>query len=247
MGETLSILENPYEVSAMRSCIQIGVLSGFVLFFLLGIPSQGQGVQQVVQGMQARWANIYDASAVIEIQTWKKNEGEKVNVFYGQIFYRAPLLVRLEYSPAPESATGTPKIYPLGENKYIYIHDGRKLWRYSPSQKSWADQYGNDPVISMVNQIADINNFNVERFLSIYQVADVKSDNSLGIPTYLLRAEPKVRGGKHPRQLMWIHQRTYLPVEAIMARAENEVSVFFHKINQNINLPQSLFSIKVGK
>jgi len=231
----------------MRSHAMWVFLCSCVLFSSLGSPSQGQGVQQVVQGMQARWANIYDASAVIEIQTWKKNEGEKVNVFYGQIFYRAPLLVRLEYSPAPESATGTPKIYPLGENKYFYIHDGRKLWRYSASQNSWVDQYGSDPVIAMVNQIADINNFNVDRFLSIYQLADVKSDNSLGIPTYLLRAEPKVRGGQHPRQLMWIHQRTYLPVEAIMARADNEVSVFFHKIKQNINLPQSIFSIKGGK
>ena len=109
------------------------------------------------------------------------------------------------------------------------------------------DQYGGDPVIAMVNQIADINNFNVDRFLSIYQVADVRQDTSLGIPTFLLRAEPKVRGGQHPRQLMWIHQRTYLPVEAIMARAENEVSVFFHKIKQNINLPQEIFSTKWAK
>lgn len=206
--------------------------------------SEAQSIQQVVQGMQARWANIRDASAVIEIQTWKKNEGEKVSVFYGQIFYRAPLHVRLEYSPAPESSTGTPKLYPLGQNKFVYIHDGRKLWRYSPSQKTWIDQYGNDPVITMVNQIADINNFNVERFLSIYQLADVRSDNSLGIPTYLLRAEPKARGGQHPRQLMWIHQRTYLPVEVIMARAENEVSAFFHKIKQNVSLPTEIFSTK---
>lgn len=168
LGETLSISKISYEVCAMRSHVQVCFLCCFAVFCLLGVPSQGQGVQQVVQGMQARWANIYDASAVIEIQTWKKNEGEKVNVFYGQIFYRAPLLVRLEYSPAPESASGTAKIYPLGENKYIYIHDGRKLWRYSPSQKSWVDQYGSDPVIAMVNQIADINNFNVDRFLSIY-------------------------------------------------------------------------------
>ncbi len=231
----------------MRSHVLMVVVCCFAVLGVVVSPSQGQGVQQIVQGMQARWDNIRDASAVIEIQTWKKSEGDKVNVFYGQIFYRAPLLVRLEYSPAPESATGTPKIYPLGQNKYIYIHDGRKLWRYSPSQKTWVDQYGSDPVISMVNQIADINNFNVERFLSIYQLADVKSDTSLGIPTYLLRAEPKVTGGRHPRQLMYIHQQTYLPVEAIMARADNEVSVFFHKIKQNMNLPQEIFSIQKGK
>ncbi|MCG3200041.1 MAG: hypothetical protein HUU16_15155 [Candidatus Omnitrophica bacterium] len=222
-------------------------LALFATFFLSNIPAQGQGIQQVIQGMQARWARIQDASAVIEIQTWDKSKGDKVDVFYGQIYYRAPELIRLEYSPAPESVTGTPKLYPLGENKFIYIHDGRKLLRYSHSQKGWFDQVGNDPVISMVNQITDINNFNVERFLSIYQVADVRSDNSLGIPCYILRAEPKVRGGQHPRQLLWINQRTYLPLEAILARSTNEVSCFFHKVDQNPRLPSSVFSTQWRK
>lgn len=210
-------------------------------------PAQGQGIQQVIQGMQARWAHIQDASAVIEIQTWDKTQGDKVNVFFGQIYYHAPELIRLEYSPAPESSTTTPKLLPLGENKFIYIHDGRKLLRYSHSQKGWFDQVGNDPVISMVNQITDINNFNVERFLSIYQVADVRSDNSLGIPCYIMRAEPKARGGRHPRQLLWINQRTYLPVEAILARSTNEVSCFFHKVDQNPRLPASVFSTQWRK
>jgi outer membrane lipoprotein-sorting protein len=212
-------------------------------FFASGFVSvQAQGVQQVIQGMQARWNAIRDASAVIEIQTWNKKEGDKVNVFYGQLYYRVPMLIRLEYSPAPSSATGTQNLYPLGENKYMYLHDGHHLSRYSETQKAWLDQYGSDPVIAMVNQITDINNFDVQRFLSIYQVADVRTDNSLGIPAYILRAEPKSRGGQHPRQLLWINQRTYLPVETILARETNEVSVFFHKIKQNTGLPAEIFS-----
>jgi len=204
--------------------------------------SQAQNIQQVISGMQARWAHIKDASAVIEIQTWDKSEGDKVHVFFGQIFYHSPRLVRLEYSPAPESAT-EPKFYPQGENLYIYLHDGKKLWRYSRKKQSWFDQFGEDPVISMINQIADINNFNVDRFLQIYQVADVRRDKLYGkFPTYLLRAEPKRKGGKHPRQLLWINTRTYLPVEAVMARKQNEVSCFFHKIKQNPGLPRELFS-----
>jgi outer membrane lipoprotein-sorting protein len=203
-----------------------------------------QGIQQVIQGMQRRWASIRDASAVIEIQTWEKSNEENVQVFFGQIFYNSPRMVRLEYSPAPESATG-PKLYPQGLNKYIYIHDGRKLWRYSLSQKAWFDQFGDDPVISMVNQIADINNFNVDRFLQIYQVADVTTDKLYGkFSTYLLRAEPKARGGAHPRQLLWIDTRSYLPVEAVMARDQNEVSVFFHKIQQNPGLSPDLFRLE---
>ncbi|MCA9410423.1 MAG: hypothetical protein KC944_04385 [Candidatus Omnitrophica bacterium] len=206
--------------------------------------SEAQQIQQVIRGMQNRWNNIRDASAVIEIQTWNKDEGEKVNVFYGQIFYLAPLKVRLEYSPAPESAT-EPYLYPMGKNKYIYIHDGKQLFRYSASQDKWFAQLGDDPVINMVNQIADINNFNVDRFMSIYQVADVRSERLFGkIPTYLLRAEPKSRSGQHPRQLLWIHQRTYLPVEAVMAREQNEVSCFFHDVDQNPGLSEEIFSME---
>jgi outer membrane lipoprotein-sorting protein len=231
--------------------IATAFLIGAAISQIFPSDCQAQSVPQVIQGMQARWARINDASAVIEIQTWKKSEGDKVSVFYGQIYYHAPKLIRLEYSPAPDSASGThsehPTLYPFGENKYIYIHDGRTLLRYSPSQKQWLDQYGSDPVISMVNQIADINNFNVDRFLSIYEVADVRSDNSLGIPTYILRAEPKNPRGPNPRQLMWIHAQTYLPVEAIMAKADNEVSAFFHKIKQNVNLPMDIFSTKWKK
>lgn len=217
-----------------------------VLALALAGDTQAQNVQQVIQGMQNRWSGIRDASAVIEIQTWDKSKGDEVSAFYGQIFYRAPRLIRLEYSPAPKSAT-EPNLYPMGKNKYIYIHDGRELWRYSLSQAAWFNQYGDDPVINMVNQIADINNFNVDRFLQIYQVADVKRERLYGeVPTYLLRAEPKVRGGKHPRQLLWIGTGNYLPVEAIMARDESEVSCFFHKIKQNPGLPDEVFAFNKG-
>lgn len=222
------------------------ILAATVGAFLFAQPSTvfAQNIQQVIRGMQNRWNNIRDASAVIEIQTWDKTEEEKVNVFYGQIYYRAPKLVRLEYSPAPKSAT-EPSLYPFGKNKYVYIHDGKQLWRYSHSKRGWFNQYGDDPVISMVNQIADINNFNVDRFLQIYQIADVKRARLYErFPTYLLRAEPKRKGGKHPRQLLWIHQRTYLPVEAVMARRQNEVSCFFHKIKQNPELSTAMFSIE---
>jgi outer membrane lipoprotein-sorting protein len=212
--------------------------------FLQPLAASAQNIQQVVKGMQNRWNNIRDASAVIEIQTWDKTEEEKVNVFYGQIYYLAPKLVRLEYSPAPESATG-PSLYPFGKNKYIYIHDGKDLWRYSHSKEGWFNQFGDDPVISMVNQIADINNFNVDRFLQIYQIADVtRAQLYEKFPTYLVRAEPKRKGGAHPRQLLWIHQTTYLPVEAVMARQQNEVSCFFHNIKQNPGLPATIFSVE---
>jgi outer membrane lipoprotein-sorting protein len=217
-----------------------------ILVQLLGAEAQAQNMQQVIQGMQRRWAGIRDASAIIEIQTWDKSEGDEVSAFYGQIFYQAPRLIRLEYSPTPTSAT-EPVLYPMGKNKYIYIHDGRELWRYSLSKEAWYNQYGDDPVIDMVNQIADINNFNVDRFLQIYQVADIKSERLYGkIPTYLLRAEPKSRSGKHPRQLLWIGTRDYLPAEAIMARDENEVSCFFHKIKQNPGLPDGIFAFNKG-
>lgn len=218
------------------------------LFLLTILPSiesaQAQNIQQVIQGMQARWNRIRDASAVLEIQTWDKTQGEAVNVFYGQIFYRAPRMLRLEYSPAIDFATGTSPLLPLGGHRYVYIHDGRKLMRYNHAEGAWVDQYGNDPVISMVNQITDINNFNVENFMANYQVGDVRSDSSLGIPTLIVRAEPKRPGGAHPRQLMWLNARNYLPVEVIMAKNDNEVSAFFHKIVQNPNLPVDMFSTR---
>jgi len=206
--------------------------------------AEAQNLQQVIRGMQNRWTGIKDASAVIEIQTWDKSDREKVNFFFGQIYYRTPKLVRLEYSPAPQSAT-EPNLHPLGKNKYVYIHDGDRLWRYSLSKKAWFDQFGDDPVISMVNQIADINNFNVDRFLQIYQVANLKSDQLYDkYPTYLLRAEPKKKGGTHPRQLLWIDRGTYLPREAVLARDQNEVSCFFHRIVQNPGLPPEIFSLE---
>lgn len=220
------------------------VSTSFAVLFVFSTGSEAQQIQQVIRGMQNRWNNIRDASAVVEIQTWNKDEGEKVNVYYGQIFYLAPLKVRLEYSPAPQSAT-EPFLYPMGKNKYVYIHDGKQLFRYSPSQDQWFNQLGEDPVINMINEIADINNFNVERFMAIYQVADVKSERLFDkIPTYLLRAEPKNRSGKHPRQLLWIHQKNYLPVEAVMAREQNEVSCFFHDVDQNPGLPEDIFSLE---
>lgn len=226
----------------MRTRFLLGVFIVPALLGLLPLASEAQQIQQVIRGMQNRWNNIKDASAVVEIQTWNKEDEEKVNVFFGQIFYLAPLKVRLEYSPAPASAT-EPYLYPMGQNKYIYIHDGSQLWRYSPSEDKWFTRLGEDPVISMINQIADINNFNVDRFMSIYQVADVRAERLLGqIPTYLMRAEPKRSGGAHPRQLLWIHQKTYLPVEAVMARDSNEVSCFFHKTQQNPGLPADIFS-----
>ena len=217
-----------------------------ILALSLGWEVQAQNMQQVIGGMQNRWAGIRDASAIIEIQTWDKAKGEEVTAFYGQIFYQAPRLIRLEYSPTPTSASES-TLYPMGKNKYIYIHDGRELWRYSLSKDAWYNQFGDDPVISMVNQIADINNFNVDRFLQIYQVADIKSERLYGkIPTYLVRAEPKNKSGKHPRQLLWIGNRDYLPVEAIMARDESEVSCFFHKIKQNPGLPDEIFAFNKG-
>ena len=225
---------------------RIGTVLILTLVFLVPFTPrcEAQQIQQVIRGMQNRWSHIRDASAVVEIQTWNKTEGDKVHVFYGQLFYLAPLKVRLEYSPAPESAT-EPYLYPMGKNKYIYIHDGKLLHRYSHTKKKWFTQLGKDPVINMINEIADINNFNVDRFMAIYRVADVRSERLFGkIPTYLLRAEPKRKGGKHPRQLLWIHQKTYLPVEAVMARKDNEVSCFFHKVKQNPGLPEDLFSFE---
>jgi len=231
-------------VGGMEKLMNKNLLKIIVLLMVIGgsLPAtQAQNIQGVIEGMKSRWAGIRDASAIIEIQTWNKSEADKINVFYGQMYYRAPEKIRLEYSPAPKSAT-EPLLYPFGKHKYIYLHTGRKLLRYSPSQDNWIERLGEDPVIRMVNQISDINNFNINQFLANYTVADVRSSREHDIPTYLMRAEPKRRGGRHPRQLVWVHQRTYLPVEAILARADNEVSCFFHKVQQNQNLSPEIFS-----
>ena len=186
---------------------------------------------RVIKGIQNRFEQIGDFQANL-VQTNRDMNGGKT-IYSGKIYFKKPEKIRLNYFSKDTN-----------QLEQEAITDGESLWLYTVSLKQITKQKL-DPkslplpflVLGGATQIDE--SFREKNYIKPIERVKVGKITALEIIV-----KPKSKKPDYDEQILWVDEKTYLPLKAQIKDTLGNIStVEFSEIQCNKGLPDSIFEM----